>query len=249
MKYLSLEFYKMRHKGIFLTILALLAVELIWCTFPLKKQLADLFSNPTAPVWETLITTATLMKGLFFSVIIAVTVSRVNDMEHKGNTWKLLESSAETRETIWNVKFLSVFILIAFAQVIELGYLLIYGALLHIAEPFPFPAFLNSFLGSLAISASIILVQQWISMMVENQLITMAIGMFGGFIGLFSMFFPSGVRYLFIWSYYMSLAPTSFGNNGLAERVPISVLPGIIAVILAIVLYFLGRRQFAKTES
>lgn len=248
MKYLSLEFFKMRHKGIFLTILVLLAIELLWCTFPLKRQLSPMLSDPSAPVWETIITTATFMKGLFFSVIIAVTVSRVNDMEHRGNTWKLLESSAQTRESIWKVKFLSVFSLITLAQIVEMAYLLIYGASLQIAQPFPVFAFLNYFIGSLTISAAIILIQQWISMTVENQLISMAIGMFGGFLGLFTMFFPVAVRYLFIWGYYFNLAPATFTGDGGSQRLPVSLLPTIISLAAALLLYFLGRRQFIKTE-
>lgn len=249
MKYLSLEFFKMRHRGIFLTILALVSTGLAWCTIPLKKQLAPMASDPSAASWEALIFSAIMMKGLIFSVIIAVTVCRVNDMEYKGNTWKLLESSAQTRESIWAVKFLSVFLLLALAQVLEGIYLLIYGAILHIAEPFPLPAFLNCFFGSLTVSAAIILLQQWISMTVENQLVAMATGILGSFIGLFGMFIPTAFRWPFIWTYYIALSPATYDNAGKMVRLPISVTPTLTALAAAVLLFFLGRRQFIKTES
>ena len=249
MKYLSLEFFKMRHRGIFLTILALVTIGLAWCTIPLRSQIAPMATDPSAASWETLLFSATMMKGLIFSVVIAVTVCRVNDTEYKGNTWKLLESSAQTRESIWMVKFLSVFLLIALAQVLESIYLLIYGAVLHIAEPFPLPAFLNCFFGSLIISAAIILMQQWISMTVENQLVAMAVGILGSFIGLFGMFFPSNLRWPFIWTYYIALTPATYDNAGEMVRLPISAVPTLVALAAAVLLFFLGRRQFAKTES
>ena len=247
--YLSLEFFKMRHRGILLTILAILAVGLAWCTIPLHRQLVPMAGDPAAATWETLLFSATMIKGLIVSVVIAVTVCRVNDAEHKGNTWKLLESAAETRESIWAAKFFSVFLLIALAQVLETVYLLVYGAALHIAEPFPVPAFLNCFFGSLAVSAAIILVQQWISMTVENQLVAMAVGILGSFIGLFGMFFPSAARWPFIWTYYIALSPATYDDVGTMVRLPVSPAPALVALAAAVLLFFLGRRQFAKTES
>ena len=249
MNYLSLEFFKMRRRGIFATIFTLLAIGLAWTTIPLKNQLVPMASDSSAASWESLVFAATMMKGLIFSVIIAITVCRVNDEEHKGNTWKLLESAAETRETIWGVKFLSVFLLIALAQVLETLYLLVYGTVLHIAEPFPFLAFLNSFFGSLIISADIILIQQWISMTVENQLVAMAAGILGSFIGLFGLFFPSAARWPFIWTYYIGLAPAAYGDAGRMVRLPVSVMPALVALAAAVLLFFLGRGQFVKTES
>ncbi|AWI03425.1 ABC transporter permease [Clostridium drakei] len=249
MKYLSLEFFKMRHRGIFLTILFLLFMELAWCTFPLRRLILPLASDSSEAVWEALIMIVTMVKGLLFSVMIAVAVCRVNDMEHKGNTWRLLESSAERRESIWKAKFLSVFLLVSIAQVLESVYLVAYGSSMHIAEKFHIPAFLNYFIGSLAISAVIILIQQWISMTVENQLVAMAVGMLGGFLGLISMFLPSAVRYIFIWGYYVSLAPATFADTGEIKQLPVSVIPTLIALIMAVIFYYIGRRQFAKAES
>ena len=249
MRYLSLEFFKMRRRGIFLTILALVAVGLAWCTLPLKRQLVPMAADPSAASWESLLLSATMIKGLIFSIVIAVTVCRVNDTEYKGNTWKLLESSAQTRDSIWTVKFLSVFLLIALAQVLEGVYLLVYGAALHLAEPFPLPAFLNCFFGSLTVSAAIILLQQWISMTVENQLVAMAVGILGSFVGLFGMFFPANLRWPFIWTYYIALSPASYNDAGEIVRLPLSAVPILVALAAAVLLFFLGRRQFAKTES
>ena len=43
-----------------------------------------------------------------FPILTAVIASRICDMEHRGNTWKLLECNNEKRRTIWFCKFMIV---------------------------------------------------------------------------------------------------------------------------------------------
>lgn len=249
MKYLSLEFFKMRRRGIFPVILFLLAAELGWALGFQSKAFYGLLPDPHQPMWEALLLYISMVKGLIFPILIAVSVSRVNDMEHNGNTWKLLESSAELPGTIWRVKFLSIYLLVSIAQVLELGVTIAFGALKGIAEPFPPLVYLAFFLGSMGINAAIILFQQWISMTVENQLVAMAVGMFGAFLGFFSMFLPTVVRYLLIWGYYANLSPATFSPDGVPARLAVSPAALLLPFAAAIVLYFVGRRQFMKTES
>lgn len=249
MKYFFLEFYKMKRRGIFFSIFALLLLEVLWCTFPMRKNLLSLAANPTEPMWEALLLVTTTLKGLFFPIIIAIAVCRINDTEHRGNTWKLLESSAETKEIIWSSKFFSVFFLISVAQIIEFIYLILFGKTIKSGEVFPIIAYSVFLIGSLIINAVIILVQQFISIMIENQLIAMAVGMLGGFLGLFSSFFPSAIRYWLIWGYYTNLSPATFSSGGHIVRIPISIMAIIIPLIVTVFIYFVGRKYFTKKES
>lgn len=255
-KYLSLEFFKMKRLGIGLTTFALLAVELLWLTFAAKRSSAALnCSNAAAPVWEYLFMTQMMLQGLFFPVIISVTVSRANDMEHKGSTWKLLESSAQTKAAIWQAKFISSYLIIVFVQVIGFLYLLIFGRSLGIAEPLPASEIAKCFFGTLAVDAALLLLQQWLSILIENQLVAIATGILGAFIGLFSNFMPKLFRILLIWGYYTNLSPATMSATAVAENVipietvPVSLVPILIALALAVALYFAGKRRFSKGEA
>jgi len=251
-KYLSLEFFKMKHLGIGLTAFALLATELLWLTFAAEKSSAALHcSNAAYPVWEYLFMTQMMLQGLFFPVVIAVTASRANDMEHKGSTWKLLETSAETRTVIWQAKFISTYLIIAAVQIAGFLYLLIFGKRLGIAEPLPTAELFKCLCGSLAVDAAILLLQQWLSVMIENQLIAIAVGIVGAFIGLFSNYMPAMFRYLLIWGYYTNLSPATINSDRdiPIEAVPISVVPILISLALAVLLYCAGKRHFSQAET
>ena len=90
MRYLSLEFYKIRRRGIFLTALFLCGAEGAWTAYSAQQYLEE---NGTHLVWNNLFTNLALLHGLFLPMAIAVLASRICDMEHKGDTWKLLGSS------------------------------------------------------------------------------------------------------------------------------------------------------------
>lgn len=254
MKYISLEFFKMKHRKIFLTAFSLVIVEFLWFFVGVKKTLSPFIPDASQPVWEYLFMCALLLKSLIFPVMIAIIVSRASDMEHKGNTWKLLESCAQTRESIWKAKFLSVFLIITAAQVLELVLVLVFGIYLHIAEPLPVSTVAIYLFGSLAVNTAILLIQQWVSMTTENQLVPIAIGIAGAFIGLFASFLPSGIRYLLIWGYYTNLSPATMGGAPASGQIPaalthVTLLPIAIALIICVILYIVGRKQFVKSEN
>ena len=85
MRYLSLEFYKIRRRGIFLTALFLCGAEGAWTAYSAQQYLEE---NGTHLVWNNLFTNLALLHGLFLPMAIAVLASRICDMEHKGDTWK-----------------------------------------------------------------------------------------------------------------------------------------------------------------
>ncbi len=97
MKYLWLELYKLKHRKVFLTFLVILGVELlfVFSNYGNNNNFLNMISDPAAPAWEDLIIGPAAINGLFFPILAAVIASRICDMEHKGNTWKLLECNNE----------------------------------------------------------------------------------------------------------------------------------------------------------
>lgn len=248
MKNLKLEFAKIKRKRMALIGFFLLGLELAWVTFPLRKLLKEEVLAVDYPAWEAVIMFVLILKSLIFPVLIAVIVSRFHDMEHKGNTWKLLQSMGQTREGIWQSKFMASFLLISIFQVLETGYILAFGSYLGIRSEFPQMVFAKYFLGATVVNMALILIQQWLSFRIENQVIAMSVGMLGGFAGIISTFMPAAVRNFLIWGYYVNLMPATFGATGVIQRQEIELWPIAVALMMAILLYSVGYRQMKRTE-
>jgi basic membrane protein A len=101
MKYLCLELYKLKRRKVFLTFVLILGVELlfVFSNYGNNENFLGMISDPNAPAWEDLIVGPATMNGLFLPILSAVIASRICDMEHRGNTWKLLECNNENHAT------------------------------------------------------------------------------------------------------------------------------------------------------
>ena len=81
-RYLSLEFYKIRRRGVFLTALLLCGVEGAWTAYSVQSYFEE---NGANLIWNNLFTNLAMLHGLFLPLAIAVLSSRICDMEHKGD--------------------------------------------------------------------------------------------------------------------------------------------------------------------
>lgn len=252
MKYLFLEFYKLKRRKIFLTVFLLLAAELLWSSVGFHTDsFMKIIKISKSPSWEYMLRVLSQMECLFFPVMIAVVVSRINDMEHKENTWKLLMSDGESIKTIYRSKFLCILIIIVAAEAVEILYLILWGHSNHVAEPFPAAIYFNFFAGSIMVSIGIIAIQQWISMAVQNQLVAMSVGMLGAFLGFLSPLLPSAAQNLIIWGYYWKLSPADFIVKSVNETPAIvahsiNMVPVLIMFVIGILIYFIGRHNLDR---
>ncbi len=250
MRYLGLEFYKLKRRYVFLTVLALFLAETLICTYAIHNDIAR--HGTIAMPWEGLLLQIAAMNGLFCPVILAVVSSRICDAEHKGDTWKLLECCSERLSSLYRAKFLCTMILVAAAQVIQFVICAAFG----ISEKFPLPLPVNEFLmvyfGSLMVDVSVLAVQQFLSMMFRNQFVALIGGLVGAFIGFAGSLFPNELRRLFIWGYYIELSPATTAeiSNGKYGIVPVTVnFPLIVGVFFfGLLLCFLGRKYLMQKE-
>lgn len=204
MRYTALEFYKIRHKKILLMIVFLLCIELFWAFMAGSISLSR---DPDAVSWEVIITFITQMNGLFLPILTAVVVSRICDMEHKGNTWKMLMTASVKREQIYAAKYTCACLLILFVIVLQLVATVVFCQSKSVTSPIPWELLIQTAMGTLVTSMAVIALQQWISLAITNQAFALCLGMLGGFIGITASLFPGMVRYFFIWSYYNELSP------------------------------------------
>lgn len=203
MKVIGLELYKWRHKRLFLMVLLFLLAEIGWA-FAVTR--ISITRNPDQAGWEPLVATISAMNGFFLPILTAICVSRICDMEHKGNTWKLLYTLSVKRSTLYMAKSVSASIVMGVALSLQALAIVAFGIVHHFA-PVPIWLLTRFILGTAVTTLVLIALQQWVSMAIKNQTFALTLGMVGSFVGLVADLLPSGVSKFFVWSYYTALSP------------------------------------------
>ncbi len=182
---LRMEFWKSRRRGLWLVCAALLAVELLWIFWA--------FHNPSEQErqkgWLYLLYNMPLLNGILFPVIGATLASRTADIEHKGNTLKLLET-IQPKAQLFHAKLLlgacHLLPLAALQAAALLGIGFYYG---FYGQPDPtnyWQYALFTFTACFAVYA----LHLALSLTIKNQFVPLCIGLGGSFIALLLMFLP-----------------------------------------------------------
>lgn len=250
MKQLSLEFYKLRRKRLWLIITLFLLVEISWAMI---STTISLNRHPDQNGWEALMLMLSSMNGLFMPILVAICVSRICDMEHKGNTWKLLLTLSVHPKQLYTAKFLCACLVMVWVGVLQVLSIIAFGLIRGLEQPVPYGLLAQFLLGVGLTTMVIIALQQWISLAVKNQAFALCLGMIGGFIGLTADLFPFAIRRLFVWSYYTGLSPVQ--ANYVNDRIhfvtqELSALLPLMAVLVLVglVIYLAGRLHIARQE-
>ncbi|MCL6662749.1 ABC transporter permease [Paenibacillus amylolyticus] len=248
MKALSLEYYKIRRKRIWVMLSLFLAAEMIWASMSMSISISRSAANAS---WEALIFSIASMNGLFLPIISAIVVSRICDMEHKGNTWKMLMTTNIGRNHVYTAKYICANSLILYGILAQAVFIVGFGLSKNISGPLPFSLLVQFVIGTLLTTLAITALQQWLSLTVRNQAFALCLGMLGGFIGTTSGLFPAGVRHLFIWSYYMDLNPVTYIYSATSGTYVSGMLPVglfLAALLMAAIFYFAGNIHVSRKE-
>ena len=191
------EIQKQRCRKVWIIPLGFLTVLTLWVSVPMFHFTAqDLTSG-----YQWLFYQISLLNAIFVPMMLAVTASRLCDMEIKGNTLKLLYTLEKTGR-FYDIKFLAearYLLLFSFGEVLVI---LLLGKLFHITEPVRLLPFVEHFLAVSAVGAVLLGFQHLLSLMSDNQILPLCAGLAGSFLGLFSMYFPRTVNLCIVWGYF-----------------------------------------------
>lgn len=250
MRAIALEFYKVRRRKVWLILLALIGVQFLW------SLVAYFRMKPTprllASGWLSCLQQFSMLNTIVMPFFAAILASRLCDIEHKGQTFKLLET-VQPASSLFTAKFLCGATYLAAASVLQTGMMLSLGAARGFDGHPPINLFVLHLLFTFAVSLAVYLLQQILSLQISNQMAPMAVGLAGSFVGLFSLFFPKAVMRLVLWSYYAVLSPINMQYDAQTHITRYAVLNpdwgAFAALIIAlIVLYILGRSLFVRKE-
>ncbi|WP_440896693.1 ABC transporter permease [Amphibacillus sp. Q70] len=249
LKMLRLEFFKIRRKKIWLMMLLFLVVEMGWVFMSVTRSIAN---NPGDARWESIIYVVSSMNGLFLPILAAIVVSRICDMEHKGDTWKMLVVTNVKRRKLFSAKYMCANSLMLFVLIVQIAFIIFFGKLNNFSGSFPFHLLVSFLAGALITTMVITAIQQWMSLAIKNQAFALCLGMVGGFIGMTAAMFPSSVRHFFIWSYYLDLSPISYsyseslGASYAQESLNMSLI--ISTLVMFVIFYLMGRIHLNRQE-
>lgn len=249
MKYLTLEFYKLKRKKIFFMVFFFLLFQLLWGILATDQYLSK---EAYVHGYQYTIMMFTTLNGTFFPILIGVIMSRICDIEHKNGMLKQLSSSAVSTRSIYFSKFLCCLLITFFMVLVQLIAIIAYGKIANFPGTFPITLIFSYGIGTLIISIPIIALQQWISITIENQMFPLTLGLIGGFIGTVAQLFPSIFQNLFIWAYFSKLSPMSFiviNNDNFTMQIrEIPMLPIIASLIIGVLIYCLGQHHRLRKE-
>ncbi|MDD3890191.1 MAG: ABC transporter permease [Syntrophomonadaceae bacterium] len=248
MKTLAMEFYKTRRRKIWLVVVALISVQLCWAGWSFNNMDArDLTQG-----WMCCLYQFSLLNCIMMPMLAAVMASRLSDVEHKGQTFKLLETVIPAGR-LFDAKFLCGAVYMMVAVVLQLTAIVISGYLKGFAGEVPISQFGYYLLFTLAVSLTILLLQQVLSLLFANQMIALTMGVIGAFAGLFTMFFPQSIQRLILWGYYGVLMLVGMDWDR-ATRIcdyywaPINWTGFYLLLFAFGVIYLVGRILFVKKE-
>ena len=235
MNLLRLEFFKCRRRHIVLVCAAVLGVELFWFGAFLTRQDAE----DLAWGWMLLLYNLALIDAIILPLSVAVLASRSCELEHKGGTWKLLETMANPGK-LYAAKLAWGALVLGALLVVRTGIFAAMGMALHFPGTVPWVRFGVFTLISWAVSMMVYALQQGLSLYYANQAAALVCGVAGSFLGILSMLFPPALVRFVPWGYYGLLALVRWKWPAPADLILLCVWAA--AFLLA------GRALFVKKE-
>jgi len=245
---LSAEFRKIRRRKVWLIVAAMIFVQLLWALWSIRRLDASALSQG----WMRCLYEFPLLNSIMMPIIAAVVASRLCDIEHKGQTFKLLETIMPAGR-LFDAKFLCGAVYMLAAVLAQLVMIVGAGRAAGFSGGVPVEKLMYYLVFTLSVSLAILLLQQVLSLLFANQMIPLALGLVGGLAGLYMMFFPQALAKLILWGYYGVLMLVGMDwdrTTRITDFHYVSVdWSGFIALIVMFcVIYAVGRTLFVRKE-
>ncbi|MEL7567239.1 MAG: ABC transporter permease [Dehalobacterium sp.] len=248
MNALRLEFYKARRKHYWLIVAAMTGTQAMWLIWAMRSM----DTRDLAQGYLNCLYQFPILNSIVLPVMIAVLVSRMCDIEHKGGALKML-FTMQPPSTLFTAKFLCAGIHLAGAVGFQTAVILLMGHAMGFSSAPPAADFVMYFASQLLCSLFLELFLQILALRYINQFIPLVAGLITGFLGLMAMFFPAWVMRLVPSAYYGLLSTVHMDwdrATGIVTYYQITFPIADCALLTAAlaILYWFGHKNFAKKE-
>ncbi|MFB9775721.1 ABC transporter permease [Brevibacterium otitidis] len=233
MRAISLEFRKMRRLRTFLiTGILILAVAGLSSFSLFSGSTQETFNDPAAAPWAGLMVTYTLMAAMTSPILAAVLASRQTDIEHSGIGWTLASTAGLSPGALCRAK-LAALSAVLFAAVLVQSLLVIgiglFAGIRVPLDPGPWIAYTALLF---FIDVAFLALHIWLAAIVENQLVSVGVGMLGAFLGVFCILTGATVARVIPWGYYAMISPIGQqGDNLVTLTPPLGWIAGFLALV------------------
>lgn len=240
---------KLRTRYVWIVPVGFLALLLLW----MLVTVCNFNSLDRDSGYQYMLYSMSVMNAIFMPVMLSVVASRLCDMEIKGNTLKLLYT-LERPGRFYDIKYLfELKYLLVFSAGETLGLILL-GKAMGFTEAIRPDMFAEHFIAMTAVGAVILSIQHVLSLISDNQILPLIVGIAGGFLGLFSMFFPEAVNRLILWGYFGIFSVAAVDWQRTTDETMYLYyrhLPAArfaVFLIAGIVIYLIGKQIFLRKE-
>ncbi|UEX89879.1 ABC transporter permease [Staphylococcus ratti] len=203
LKAINLEFFKMRRRKFIMPILLITFVGILWFSGISIKEL-----NITDKKYGIYMLTSNILTidSMICPILIGILCSRLVDIEHKGRTFQLLNTSRQSVFNLFTSKINASLIIIFVISIIQLITILLIANLNDVSlEIGVISKFMLSFIIT---SLFLILIHMALSFFFEKQSISIVSALVGSFLGLVTGgMLPSYIKIFLPWQYYSLLNP------------------------------------------
>ena len=247
-KALIVECKKSRYRKLWIIVAALIGAQLLWELYSFRNM--DTYD--LAQGWLACLYHFPVLNAIFMPVITAVIASKLSDIEHKGQTLKLLETVMPAAR-LFDAKLLCGAFYVLSVILLQIGVMLLTGYVKGFTGPAPLNQMGYYLLFTFCVTVTLLLLQQILSLLFSNQMVSLTIGLLGGFVGLFSMYLPPWFSKLTPWGYYGVLMLTGMDWERETRIVTyywseIDWTGFLILVSAFLVIYCVGRILFVRKE-
>lgn len=248
MKAFIMEFHKIRRRKIWIVVAALIAVQLMWALWAFR----NMDERDLQQGWMYCLYEFPILNAIMMPVIAAVVASRLCEIEHRGQTFKLLETVMPAGR-LFDAKFLCGAVYMTAAAVLQLLVIVIAGNAKGFKGNAPMTMFGYYLLFTIAVNLTILLFQQVLSLLFANQMVPLSIGLIGGFAGLFILYLPQNYAKFILWGYYGVLVFVGMDWDRATRITDFYWLPvnwaGFAALLgIFCAIYLIGRTLFVRKE-
>lgn len=247
MRLLNTEFYKLRHKKVgFMVFLvgAFQFVYMIWATHTEN-------SHFIGQEWKNCLYIMFLLNIIIMPLLIAMIASRISDIEHKGNNFKVLRTLV-SESKLFNTKVLCGSIYLIESVSLQILTMVAVSRIQHFTEVMDVKHIIYYGLSVFVVDFALLLLQFILALTFTNQMVGFIVALAGTFLGLYSMFFGEQISRWILWGYYALIASVrmewSKATGSVFYFISFPIQNIAIVGLMIGVLYVIGKRLFVKKE-
>ena len=212
------EFAKMRHLHVVLLVAVLFAVVTGIGLY--AAVFNPDFDRTSASSWNTLLMGMGSGFTLAAPLLLAVVASRLVDAEHQGGGWLMSATSGVTPGGLCRAKLAALSLILLPALIVQTLLVLGAGAFAGIQVPFEPGPWIGYTALLFLLDVAFLALHIWLASIVENQLISVGVGMLGAFLAVFSLLIPGPISRILPWGDYAVISHAGQDSDGVTYITP-----------------------------